>query len=194
MAFALLSSSNTCAFLILDGIGCLLRFVGTSGLSAGYAAAAALELEAASTGGVDFELDLDDDAAAAAAELACGTFDVDLDDLAADDAREPPLIVVGTFSPSLDEIDIAAALGFLAAGLPLPLSVIDVKGPGMSSLFSLLLVDLDIPRGTGMSVGSNGDGVLVGGGFATLFVCITGIVCVGSPRADLDLGALGGGR
>ena len=34
--------------MILDGMGCLLNFVGTSGLSAG-AAAAALELEAGPT-------------------------------------------------------------------------------------------------------------------------------------------------
>ena len=57
-------------------MGCLLSFVDTSGLSAGSAAAAALELEAASTWGVDFDLDLDED-----------------------DARVPPLIVVGTFCP-----------------------------------------------------------------------------------------------
>ena len=50
LAFALLSSSSTSWFLILDGIGPLLRWsVGASGLSAGSAAAAALELEAAST-------------------------------------------------------------------------------------------------------------------------------------------------
>ena len=41
---ALLSSTKTCGFVILLGMGCLLSFVGTSGLSAG---AAALELEAA---------------------------------------------------------------------------------------------------------------------------------------------------
>ena len=45
LAFALLSSSKTSWFFILDGIGPLLRWVvGTSG---GSAAAAALELEAA---------------------------------------------------------------------------------------------------------------------------------------------------
>ena len=99
---------------------------------------------------------------------------------------------MGTFSLSLDATDVAAPLGFLAAGLPLPLSVIDVKGPGMSSLPSLLLVDLDIPRGTGMCVASIGDWVL--GGFGNLFGCISGVGWVGSPRADLDLGALFGGR
>ena len=140
--------------------------------------------------------------------------------MAADDAIEPPLIVVGTFSFSLDEIDIAAALGFLAAGLPLPLSVIDVKGPGMSSLPWLLLLDLDGVkyRGTGTCTASVGDWVLAGdgvpfpiftlsgttgvvgasgfafGGFGNLFACISGVGAFGFPRADLDLGALGGGR
>ena len=44
LALALLSSSNTWGFMIWDGILCLLSFVGTSGLSAG-AAAAAIVLE-----------------------------------------------------------------------------------------------------------------------------------------------------
>ena len=44
-ATALLSSIKTWGFAILDGMDCVLSFVGTSGLSAG-AAAAALELEA----------------------------------------------------------------------------------------------------------------------------------------------------
>ena len=49
-AFALLSSSSTSWFLILDGIGPLLLWsVGASGLSDGSAAAAALELAAAPT-------------------------------------------------------------------------------------------------------------------------------------------------
>ena len=45
VATALLSSIKTWGFVILDGMGCLLSFVGMSGLFAG-AAAAALELEA----------------------------------------------------------------------------------------------------------------------------------------------------
>ena len=44
----LLSSAKTWGFVILDGMGCLLSFVSTSGLSAG-AAAAALDLEAGPT-------------------------------------------------------------------------------------------------------------------------------------------------
>ena len=45
---ALVGSTNTWRFEILDGIGYLLGFVGASGLSAG-SAAAALELEAGPT-------------------------------------------------------------------------------------------------------------------------------------------------
>ena len=160
LAFALLSSSSTSWFLILDGIGPLLLWsVGASGLSAG-AAAAALELEAPPTLGVDLDLALDDDAAAAAEE-ACGTLDDDPDDLAADDAIEPPLIVVGTFSLSLDEIDTAADL---AADLPLG-CVIDLAGPGMTStlwLGCLAFRDGGL-RGTGMCADDDevvgGDGV-----------------------------------
>ena len=228
MAFAFLSSSNTSWFFILDGIGPpLFCAVGTSGLSAGVAAAA-LELEDAPTGGVDFDLDLDDDdtdIAAAAAELACGTFDVDLDDLVADDAIDMGRIVVGTLSLSLSVLHTPAPFAFLAAGLPLPLSVIDFKGPGISSGPWLLLLDLtaDTLLGTGIcdaflepGVGV-ADGVLAGDGvpfpmftligttgvgasgfafdgFGNLFGCIRGVGAFGFPRADLDLGALSGGR
>ena len=59
----------------------------------------------------------------------CGTLADELEDLRDDAATEPPLIVVGTFSLSLDEIDTAADL---AADLPLG-CVIDLAGPGMTS-------------------------------------------------------------
>ena len=94
----------------------------------------------------------------------------------------PPLIFVGTFSLSLDETDIAAPLGFLAAGLPLPLSVIDVKGPGTSSLPWLLLLDLDGVkyRGTGKCLASHGDWVLVGDGVPLHIFTLIGTTGVGA--------------
>ena len=124
---------------------------------------------------------------------------------------------MGTFSLSLDATDTVAPLGFLAAGLPLTLSVTEPVGPGISSGPWLLLLDLndDILLGTGICVADGvlaGDGVpfpiftLMGitgvgdasgfafGGLGILFGCISGVGWFGSPRADLDLGALGGGR
>ena len=130
---------------------------------------------------------------------------------------------MGTASFTLDEIDAPAddPLGFLTVVLPLRVSpsVIDVKGPGINSLPWLLLLDIDGVkyRGTGTCVASVGDWVLAGdgvpftivtlsgttgvggasgfafGGLGTLFGCISGVGWFGFPRADLDLGALGGG-
>ena len=113
---------------------------------------------------------------------------------------------VGTASFTLDEIDAPSAdpRGFLTVLLPLrgAPSVIDTKGPGISSLPLLLDLPADIPLGIGTKVPSIGDGVLAGdgvpfpiftligitgvggssgfafGGFGNLFGCITG---VGSP-------------
>ena len=131
----------------------------------------------------------------------------------------------GTTVLALD-VDAAAAAAdpreFLTVVLPLrgvP-SVIDDKGPGISSLPLLLDLEADTLRGTGTFVPSNGDLVLAGDGvpfpiftligitgvggssgfafgFGIFFGCITG---VGSPLlisflgADLDLGARGVGR
>ena len=52
--------------------------------------------------------------------------------MAADDAIEPPLIVVGTRSLSLSVLYTPAPLGLLGADLPLG-CVIDLAGPGMTS-------------------------------------------------------------
>ena len=125
---------------------------------------------------------------------------------------------MGTRSLSLSVLYTPAPLGLLGADLPLG-CVIDLAGPGMTSTLWLgcLAFREGGLRGTGMCVDDDevvgGDGVPfpiftligatgVGGaaGFAfaclgILFGCMTG---VGSespalPRADLDLGALGGG-
>ena len=141
----------------------------------------------------------------------CGTLADELEDLRDDAATEPPWIVVGTRSFSLDDIDTAAPLALLVvADFPLG-CVIDVAGPGITS--ALLLVFLAEREGgsgragTGMCPDDDdADGVpiftLIGavgvdgcGGFAfgIPFPCITG---VGSLPLDLDLGALatlGGG-
>ena len=125
---------------------------------------------------------------------------------------------MGSFSLSLDEIDTAAA--DLAADLPLG-CVIDLAGPGMTSTLWLgfLAFRAGGLRGTGMCADEDevagGDGVpfpiftLIGGtgvgvsadfafaGLGILFGCITGVgvglLSPALPRADLDLGALGGG-
>ena len=66
-----------------------------------------------------------------------------------DDATEPPLIVMGTFSLSLDAIDTAVPLGFLANCLPLG-CVIELAGPGMFSTLWLAFLTFREAPGTGM--------------------------------------------
>jgi len=194
--------------------------VGTSGLSAGAAAAleldaAAPELEAAAfTVGVGIckgLLNADGAAILAGGFFGiCGTLADELDDLRADDDDiEPPLIVVGTFSLSLDEIDTAAPLALLGvADLPLG-CVIDLAGPGMASALELGFLAFFRGGGSGLAgtgmcpdddeadgvpvpiftlIGTAGVGGCNGFAFGTPFGCITGVVSL--PR-DLDLGAFG---
>ena len=135
----------------------------------------------------------------------CGTLADELEDLRDDAATEPPWIVVGTRSFSLDDIDTAAPLALLVvADLPLG-CVIDVAGPGITS--ALLLVFLaERERGSGRAgtgmlpddddaagvpiftlIGAAGVGGWAGFAAGIPFACITS---VGSLPLDLDLGAL----
>ena len=135
----------------------------------------------------------------------CGTLADELGDLRDDAATDPPWIVVGTRSLSLDDIDIAAPLALLVvADLPLG-CVIDVAGPGITSALWLVFLALRAGAdGTGMCpdddeadgvpfpiftlIGATGVGGCDGFAFGIPFGCIT---WVGSLPRDLDLGALG---
>jgi hypothetical protein len=149
-------------------------------LSAG-AAAAALELAAGPTYGVDFELDDEDGFldsltptgtsgtsvgdAAAALELEGGpTYGV-VFELDAEDDMLIPLDVAPTGTTDLSLLDIAAAAAadddaaaclplFLLLPLTTPPAVIEFTGPAISSLLMLLGFLADASLGTGTCVGS----------------------------------------
>jgi hypothetical protein len=155
----------------------LLTPTGTSGLSAG--AAAALELEGGPTYGVAFELDAEDDILIPLDFAPTGTTDLSLLDITAAAAAD----------------DDAAACLPLTLLLPLttPPSVIEFTGPAMSSLLLLLLGFLtDADLGTETFVPSSGDWVLAGGAF--LISSTIGILGVGgSSGFALCLGIFLGG-